>query len=252
MKTISITLDAAMQYWSANKSLRERATATRPTKCGVIGLIASASGYAYDDDISALAACRFAVSEIRPGVIERDYKTVGTQLIPALPGDLIAGAKLVKNDTKSGEYWISGAPRKNVDHTKIVRGSANVPDSAEAPPKIIIEEYLADAAFTVALEGQDSTIDSIYHALQSPARALYLGKRAYSPSAPFVDEDSVSNQSLENVISTWSGDVWCEIKDNQPRSYLVQDQPLKYGVNQKRGMRREIFIPQETDDFFDF
>lgn len=46
--------------------------------------------------------------------------------------------------------------------------------------------YLADASFTVGLEGDRGFLHSVVAALRAPVWALYLGRRGYVPSAPLL------------------------------------------------------------------
>ena len=52
--------------------------------------------------------------------------------------------------------------------------------------QIIHRDFLADAAFHVAVEGPDSLIKRIFTALHRPRYPLFLGRKSYLPSMPIV------------------------------------------------------------------
>ena len=52
--------------------------------------------------------------------------------------------------------------------------------------QIIHRDFLADAAFHVAVEGPDSLIKRIFTALHRPRYPLFLGRKSYLPSVPIV------------------------------------------------------------------
>ena len=52
--------------------------------------------------------------------------------------------------------------------------------------QIIHRDFLADAAFHVAVEGPDSLIKRIFAALHRPRYPLFLGRKSYLPSIPIV------------------------------------------------------------------
>ena len=52
--------------------------------------------------------------------------------------------------------------------------------------QIIHRDFLADAAFHVAVEGPDSLIKRIFIALHRPRYPLFLGRKSYLPSVPIV------------------------------------------------------------------
>lgn len=77
MPTILITLKGPMQSWGDACDYANRTTRPRPTKSGVIGLIAGMLGRERGSDISDLAAMRFGVNVIKPGRLMADYQTMG-------------------------------------------------------------------------------------------------------------------------------------------------------------------------------
>lgn len=59
-------------------------------------------------------------------------------------------------------------------------------------PSIVTNRYyLADAAFLVGLEGQRDLLVQLHAALRHPVWALYLGRKAFTPSAPVYLRDGL-------------------------------------------------------------
>ena len=55
--------------------------------------------------------------------------------------------------------------------------------------------YLADAAFLVGLEGQRELLAQLQAALRDPVWALYLGRKAFTPSAPVYLRDGLKEDT---------------------------------------------------------
>ncbi len=64
---------------------------------------------------------------------------------------------------------------------EVAKASGATPDTAMS-----WRHYLADASFTVGLEGDRALLDTFVAALRAPVWALYLGRRGYVPSAPLL------------------------------------------------------------------
>lgn len=73
--SLLLLLRGPLQSWGDASRYRDRATQPRPTKSGVVGLIAAAQGRRRTDDIEDLARLRFAVRVDQPGSLLRDYQT---------------------------------------------------------------------------------------------------------------------------------------------------------------------------------
>ncbi|KAA9157937.1 type I-E CRISPR-associated protein Cas5/CasD [Amycolatopsis acidicola] len=84
--TLALCFDAPMQSWGLRARGVLRDTAREPTKSGVVGILAAASGIARDDEasIAELAALRLGIRVDREGLLERDYHT--TQNVPTTQG----------------------------------------------------------------------------------------------------------------------------------------------------------------------
>lgn len=76
MATLLLRLAAPLQSWGAEAPFNIRQTESLPTKSGVIGLAAAALGRRRDEPVLDLAALRYGVRIVRPGVLLCDYHTV--------------------------------------------------------------------------------------------------------------------------------------------------------------------------------
>jgi CRISPR system Cascade subunit CasD len=76
--------------------------------------------------------------------------------------------------------------------------------------------YLADAAFLVGLEGDRALLDSLQAALQKPVWALFLGRKAFTPSAPVWLGDGLQEGMTIEQAFTGYGWVVRTPEKNQP------------------------------------
>lgn len=137
-----------MQSWGTQGRFGIRDTDAEPSKSGVVGFVGCALGMPRDDDatLARLGALGFAVRVDREGSPLRDYHTVG--------GGTFRG-------DRGYEAWGSGGTTPTERH------------------------YLADAAFTVALGGDDhALVDAVAAAVQDPRWPLFLGRKGCPPSRP--------------------------------------------------------------------
>lgn len=64
--------------------------------------------------------------------------------------------------------------------------------------------YLADAAFLVGLEGEIGLLEGLQAALQKPVWAIYLGRKAFTPSAPVRLGDGLqAGKALEQALAEY-------------------------------------------------
>lgn len=150
--TLFLRLEGPLQSWGERGRWSVRDSAPEPTKSGVIGLLACALGRGDDDAIRALSeSLRMGVRVDEPGVRLTDYHTIG--------GGYDAPALL----TAEGKpKWSSGGP-----HTEISQ-----------------RDYLADASFLVALQGDPALIAQLATALEAPVWVIYLGRKSCPPTRP--------------------------------------------------------------------
>lgn len=75
MATLLLRLAGPLQSWGDSSRFNQRATRTEPTKSGVLGLLASATGRRRTDPIEDLLQLKFGVRTEQPGTMLRDFQT---------------------------------------------------------------------------------------------------------------------------------------------------------------------------------
>jgi CRISPR system Cascade subunit CasD len=72
--------------------------------------------------------------------------------------------------------------------------------------------YLADAVFVAGVEGDDTLIRELHEALKAPCFLPYLGRRSCPPSRPLLMGEPLTEQSLEEALSStpWQRSRWYE------------------------------------------
>ncbi len=168
-----LRLEGPLQSWGETARWSIRDTRLEPTKSGVVGLLAACLGWRRADPrIAELAAAlRMGVRVDRPGTVVRDYQTV-------VGGVLSAEGRI-----------------------KITAGQ---PETVES-----WRDYLADAAFLVALEGPSSVLDQVEGALRRPVWPPYLGRKSCPPAAPLYP-------AWPGRPSHWSGVSLAEALERAP------------------------------------
>lgn len=153
--TVFLRLEGPLQAWGDTSKFVIRRSMDAPTKSGVLGLVCCALGLSRDaarNRLPELNTLAMAVRIDRPGARWWDYHTVGAGI-----GILNAKGKIKINaQTKEPE-------------TLITR-----------------REYLADASFLVALQGNAGLIASVAEALANPIWPVYLGRRSCPPGVPVL------------------------------------------------------------------
>lgn len=153
--TLFLRLEGPLQSWGERGRWSIRDSAPEPTKSGVIGLIACALGLNQDEPIRKLSeAVRMGVRIDAAGSRLTDYHTIGGGADE--PMLLTAEGKPKKS---------SGAP-----HTEIS-----------------LRDYLCNASFLVALQGETAVIGQLATALQNPVWVIFLGRKSCPPTRPVFD-----------------------------------------------------------------
>lgn len=189
--TLFLRLEGLLQSWGDASKFVIRRSMDAPTKSGVLGLICCAMGLsrqAAREELSGLNTLMMGVRIDRPGTRWWDYHTVG-----AKTGILNAkGVVKINQKTKEPE-------------TLITR-----------------REYLADASFLIALQGDSDLIGKVAEALVSPKWPLYLGRKSCPPSVPVLAQP-LRGESWTNPMQA-DGDVksvlqvvpWCPRYESDP------------------------------------
>lgn len=149
MTALLLHLHGPMQSWGGPARFSQRPTSGHPTKSAVVGILAASQGRPRGSDVTDLAALRMTVRVDRPGRLMRDYHTVGAE------------------------------------HPK-GRRLLNAEGKEKADALVTERYYLADAAFTIALDGDAALVERLEAALRAPRWALALGRRSCPPAEPFL------------------------------------------------------------------
>jgi len=151
-KTLFLRLEGLLQAWGDTSKFVLRRTMEAPTKSGVLGLICCAMGLsrqAARERLPELNTLAMGVRIDRPGIRWWDYHTVGAEVGLATAG---------------------GNVKTGAQGTLITR-----------------REYLTDASFLVALQGDPDLISDVTEAIESPKRPVFLGRRSCPPSVPILE-----------------------------------------------------------------
>lgn len=159
--TLFLRLDGPLQSWGDTSKFVIRRSMEAPTKSGVLGLVCCAMGLLRAEArerLRELNTLAMGVRIDRPGTRWWDYHTVGAKV-----GILRADGKGIKRTASTKEI-----------ETLITR-----------------REYLADASFLVALQGDPALIARVRAALENPAWPVFLGRRSCPPSVPVLARPEV-------------------------------------------------------------
>jgi CRISPR system Cascade subunit CasD len=174
--TLFLRLEGPLQSWGDHQSkFVVRRTAGAPTKSGVVGMLCAALGVARAEAaaewLPRLCGLRMGLRIDRPGVRWWDYHTVGAGY-----GLLTAEGK-IKTTASTGEI-----------ETLVSR-----------------REFLCDASFLVALQGDPVLIDELETALRNPKWTPYLGRKCCPPSRPLLGHPPGSFPDLLSALTsvTW-------------------------------------------------
>ena len=82
--------------------------------------------------------------------------------------------------------------------------------------KVTYRDYLQDAVFVVAFEGDDEQIEKISDALRHPVYQLYLGRRANVPAGPLRLTIHKNSQPVD-VLKTleWQASTWYKKRQHE-------------------------------------
>lgn len=150
MSGFLLHLAAPLQSWGTHSVWNHRDTHTHPTRSGITGLLAAATGTPRGHTLHRFDALTYTIRVDRPGRRMTDYHTVG-----------------------------GGRAR---EHTPLLANGRR----RELGKGTIISErqYLTDAAFTIAVTApDDELIDWLTHHLAHPTYTPYLGRRSCPPPA---------------------------------------------------------------------
>lgn len=144
--TIFLRLEGPLQAWGDTSKFVIRRTMDAPTKSGVLGLVCCAMG------------------------LERQ---AARERLPELKG-LAMGVRIDRPGMRWWDYQTVGAGI----------GMTTAGGDLKTSTLITRREYLADASFLVALQGDGELIQEIARALVLPKWPVFLGRKSCPPSVP--------------------------------------------------------------------
>jgi len=160
--TLFLRLEGPLQAWGDTSKFVIRRTIKAPTKSGVLGLLCCAMGLsrqAAAERLPELGKLTMGVRIDRPGIRWWDYQTVGARI---------------------GLTTAGGGLKTDAVGTLITR-----------------REYLADASFLVALQGDGKLLQELAAAMASPKWSVFLGRKSCPPSVPVFSKPA-SDESWTN------------------------------------------------------
>lgn len=164
--TLFLRLEGPMQAWGDHQSkFVVRRTAEAPTKSGVIGLLCAALG------------------------VERH--TAAESWIPTL-SELRMGVRV----DRPGVFWWDY-------HTVGARLPMRTAEGKTKPGAMLTRrEYLCDASFLVALQGDPVHIGELWTALRTPRWTLFLGRKSCPPTRPLWEHPPGRFEDLGSALSS--------------------------------------------------
>lgn len=192
LTTVFLRLEGPLQAWGDNSKFVIRRTMEAPTKSGVLGLICCAMGLSREK-----ARCE----------------------LPKL-NELVMGVRLDRPGTRWWDYHTVGAGHGLLTAEGRVKTGA-------AGTLVTRREYLCDASFLVALQGDDADlVGCVAEHLQNPVWPVFLGRKCCPPGVPvFAGEDRHAD-----LLSALQAAPWCpryngESPEEWPLPCLIEWRP---------------------------
>jgi CRISPR system Cascade subunit CasD len=164
--TLFLRLEGPMQSWGDQQSkFVIRRTAEAPTKSGVVGMLCA------------------ALHVSRPKAAE--------EWLPKL-GALRMGVRIDEPGVRWWDFHTVGAGIK-----------MRTAEGKTKPGAMLTRrEYLCDASFLVALQGEPSLIAQLSAAMRNPQWTLYLGRKSCPPSRPFLEHPAGEFTDLLSALAS--------------------------------------------------
>lgn len=255
--TLLLRLEGLQQAWGGRSRFNDRDSLPRPTKSGVIGLLAAADGHDRDEGdgdfgpylpLARITELRFGVRADRPGELLEDFQTAGGGHYPLRPRDLIldperaklaasalseaTGPTFTRSVADSVQGWY-GAPKNIAPNPASGELQAG---NKHRHPHISRRWYIADGAFLAGVESTDRhLLAHLASRLDTPQRLIGLGRRSCAPSHPI--NAGIRPGPLEDVLATTpllprpaapSCAAFFEVPPHTPGSVPHNDQPVNF------------------------
>ncbi|WP_320171107.1 type I-E CRISPR-associated protein Cas5/CasD [Maridesulfovibrio sp.] len=226
------TIYGPMQGWGSVAVGEVRPAAQRPTRSGLLGLLAAAMGVRRGDPLLSdlTRAARVAVREDRSGSVMLDYHT--TQ--------------------------VPSEKKNRVFRTRRQELGTMLDKDDRLNTILSRREYLMNAAFTACIwfDGEHPFVmKDIAEALNRPRLNVYLGRKSCAPGFPFMPEIVSAADELEalgcyapemrkayGARSLDKCPVWTEVEHGDFTRYSVRDMVTDHNRRQF-GMRFEYHVP---------
>ncbi|WP_319764153.1 type I-E CRISPR-associated protein Cas5/CasD [Maridesulfovibrio sp.] len=226
------TIYGLMQGWGSVAVGEVRPAAPRPTRSGLLGLLAAALGVRRGDPLltELSDAARVAVREDRPGSVMLDYHT--TQ---------------VPSEKKNRIY-----------RTRRQELGTMLDKDDKLNTILSRREYLMNAAFSACIwfeEEPPFAMEDMVEALKQPRLNVYFGRKSCPPGFPFMPEIVAAEDELQalvgytpelrNLYGARSLDkcpVWTEADHGKFSRYSVRDRVTDHNRRQY-GLRFEYHVP---------
>ena len=206
-------LEGPMQSWGTRARWDVRDTALEPTKSGIIGLVGCAKGLQRGNpELEKLdAELLYGVRIDRAGVVSTDYQTVTGY-----------------HRTAAGGFKHAGGTASTLD-SAMKHGESTV---------VSPRDYIHDAVFLIALQGESSTLTEIRNRIANPRWPLFLGRKSCPPSGPLIAWLPTEYSNAEDAFaccprhrrSTPEGKIQAYIEDptgNLERQDAMRLNPLR-------------------------
>lgn len=169
--TLFLRLEGPLQAWGDQQSkFVIRRTADAPTKSGVIGMLCAALGVSRPE---AAKGCLTRLVALRMGV---------------------------RIDVPGVRWW---------DYHTVGAGMPMRTAEGGTKPGAMLtrREYLCDASFLVALQGEPGLIAELEGAIKAPRWTLYLGRKSCPPSRPLLDPKHPPRE-FDDLLSALKSVPW--------------------------------------------
>lgn len=186
MAVLLLRLAGPMQSWGDSSRFNHRGTRREPTKSGVVGLLAAASGRRRTAAIEDLAELRFGVRTDQVGTVERDFQT-------EIDWRTHKSKALTYRDYLTDAVFLAAVEGP--------RDVLELLDEAIKAPKFPL--YLGRRAFQptgqVTLGITDASLEDALRATGWQAANWYRRRQAHSVSLPIV-RDTKPGESYDELI----------------------------------------------------
>jgi len=210
-----LRLEGHLQRWGERAKWDFRDTNMIPTKSGIIGLLACAFGYKRGDTriLDLQKNLKLGIRVDKPGLLMEDFHTV----------------------TGDKGYLMASTGEKRVG----------------SPTIITPRQYIQDACFTVALNGEEALIKKCEKYLKDPVWSIYLGAKSCVPSRPVFESityeysnvlEAIMKYKLSDKADKDKQNFYCEFEDGNDREKYIYHQDVFQNDPNRYYSFRKVYI----------